>query len=446
MKRLKRSTGKPETQNDLERSRSGGHRDGISRLLKVSMDNNELLKYAVEHGMLDLSYVQEKARMDKRNELLKKHPYEIWNGVDGRWYTHIPSEQSGRKLRSRSTQEELEDFIVDFWKEKSNNPTIREVYEKWISDKLSRGEIAISTKNRYDRQYNESMKEFGKKKIRSIEEVDVEDFILNAIYLHQLTAKGYSNLRTLIYGIFKRAKKEKLVSFSITSVVADIDIPKKSFRKTNKSDDQLVFSESEVETIIKYFKRNNQYLDLKDYGILLLFFTGLRPGELAALKWEDIKNSVIHVCRTEIHYNDENGNSVYEVRDFPKTEAGIRKVFIPKNILHIIDRIRELNPNGEYVFERNGMRLPTYMFDGRIRLICKRNNIEVKSQNKIRKTYATTLIDANAEESLIISQMGHTDIETTKRFYYKNRKSDVQRAKAIDVIFNQPISFEKTVG
>lgn len=46
--------------------------------------------------------------------------------------------------------------------------------------------------------------------MKSIEGFDVEDFILQAIHEHELTAKGYSNLRTLIYGIFKRAKKKDL--------------------------------------------------------------------------------------------------------------------------------------------------------------------------------------------------------------------------------------------
>ena len=48
--------------------------------------DNELLKYAVENGMIDISYVQEQIEMNKRNELLKKHPYKIWEGKDGKWY------------------------------------------------------------------------------------------------------------------------------------------------------------------------------------------------------------------------------------------------------------------------------------------------------------------------------------------------------------------------
>lgn len=47
----------------------------------------DLLKYAVEHGMIDLSYVQEQVDMNKRKELLEKHPYKISHGKDGKWRT-----------------------------------------------------------------------------------------------------------------------------------------------------------------------------------------------------------------------------------------------------------------------------------------------------------------------------------------------------------------------
>ena len=44
---------------------------------------DELLKYAVENGIIDLLYVQEQIEMNKRKELLGKHPYKIWEGKDG---------------------------------------------------------------------------------------------------------------------------------------------------------------------------------------------------------------------------------------------------------------------------------------------------------------------------------------------------------------------------
>ena len=41
-----------------------------------------VLQYAIAHGMIDLSYVQEQIEMNKRKELLDNHPYKIWEGKD----------------------------------------------------------------------------------------------------------------------------------------------------------------------------------------------------------------------------------------------------------------------------------------------------------------------------------------------------------------------------
>ena len=81
-----------------------------------NMEERELLKYALEHGMINVSYVQEQINMTKRDELLKKHPYEIWEGKDKRWRTYVPDKKSktGRALRSRSTQREMEDYVVEY--------------------------------------------------------------------------------------------------------------------------------------------------------------------------------------------------------------------------------------------------------------------------------------------------------------------------------------------
>lgn len=393
---------------------------------------NAVLQYAVEHDMLDVQYVQDQIEMLKREELLKKHPYKIWQGKDGKWRTYLPDEEKGRSMKKRNTEAEIKDIVAEYWKEKTENPTVRELYDEWISDKLKRQEIVKETRDRYNRQFDESLQEFGKRRVKSIEEFDIEDTILNAIYEHDLTAKGYSNLRTLFYGIFKRAKKKKMVDFSITEVIADMDISKKSFRKVIKTDEELIFSEDETEKVINYIMKSD--LDILNLGILLYFKSGARPGELVALKREDLMGNVLHIRRTEIFYKGDDGKNVYEVRDFPKTAAGIREVILPSSAGWILKEIRKKNPFGEYLFERNGERIRTYTFTSRLKTICRKLGIVNKSLNKIRKTYGTILLDSGVEESFVIAQMGHTDIKTTKRYYYRNRKNLQQKSEVIDKV------------
>lgn len=396
----------------------------------ISMSDTELLKFAIEHGMIDTALVQEKIGMQRREELLNKHPYKIWEDNDGIWHTYLPDNTKKRVHRKRKTREEIEDVIIEYWKEQEENPTVEDVFNEWVKAKLAHEDISKATYDRYNRQFEQCFSSFGKRKIRTVTVGDVEDFILDAIHDCKLTQKGYSNLRTLLFGIFRYAKRNNLISFSIKETISDIEISKKRFRKVEKSDDEQVFTVDELPQAIEYLETNPDIINL---GLLLMFKTGLRVGELAALKEEDCTGTIIHIHRTEISYRN-NNEMVYEVRNFPKTNAGIRNVVIPDNYAWILKKVKRLNPFGEYLFERDGERIRTYVFRNRMYTLCKKINAKRKSPHKVRKTYGTILIDSNVPESIVISQMGHTDIKTTKGHYYKNRRNTSQIRNEINKV------------
>lgn len=398
-------------------------------MTNIDIPKSEILQYAIDNDMIDSVFIQEQIKMQRNEELLSKHPYKIWEGKDGKWYSYFPDKEKGRVLKKRNTEELIKDEIIAFWKKQESNPTISDIYSEWINGKVQREEITKATRDRYNRQYEQCFLDFGKHKIKSISEYDIEEFVLDAIYNCKLTQKGFSNLRTLILGIFKLARRKRLVSFSISELMNDMDISKKLFRRNVKSDDEQVFTTDELPKVLDYLKENP---DIVNLGIFLLFKTGLRIGELAALKKTDITQNVIHISKTEIHYNDGAGNVIYEVRDSPKTEAGIRDVVVPDSGLRILNRIRLLNPFGEYLFERRGKRIRTYVFRERLRNICRKLDITMKSPHKIRKTYGSILIDNNVQESLVINQMGHTDIKTTKKHYYRNRMNYTEKKNIIN--------------
>lgn len=91
----------------------------------MPMEESELLKYAIENGMIDISYVQEQIEMSKRKELLEKHPYKIWQGADGYWRTYLPDKEKGRIPKRSLEKDNVEQAVIDYWKEQSENPTIQ---------------------------------------------------------------------------------------------------------------------------------------------------------------------------------------------------------------------------------------------------------------------------------------------------------------------------------
>ncbi len=239
-------------------------------------------------------------------------------------------------------------------------------------------------------------------------------------------------MRTLLYGIFRYAKKKKLVNFSIKTMMDDVEFSKNEFQKVCHEDNEQVFMLDEETKMVKYLEENQ---DLINLGLLLLFKTGLRIGELTSLNKEDIHENLIHVSKTETIYQDKDGKTHYDVKNFPKTEAGMRDVIVPDNCKWILNKIRRLCPFGQYVFMQNNERIRSYVFRTRLYSNCKKLNIVVKSPHKVRKTYGSKLYDSGEiPESFMLEQMGHTDISCLQKHYYYNRMNEKEKRDILNQV------------
>lgn len=398
----------------------------------MEMSKNEMLKYAFENGMIDLNTIQKQIDNMEREKYLKMHPFSIWEGTnDGLWHTYLPDKSKGRIPKKRKTKEEIENLIVDYWKEETDKVTVEDVFNEWIDGKLDVGDISQSTHCRYKQLFEQCFENMKSIEIKKIDADILETLIKKSIHDCKMTSKVFSNYRTLLYGIFKKAKKKKYIDFSIQEVMQDIEISRNTFRKREINGELQVYSRDEKAKTEEYLEDNKDIINL---GILLLFKTGLRIGELSAIKKEDVENYTIFIRRTETRFN-EDGESVYEVKNYPKTEAGIRKAIVPTKYEWIIDDIMKLNQDGEYLFEKNGTRIKSYSFRRRLNYICEAKiNIKPKSPHKIRKTYGTLLIDSRIKESSIIESMGHTDINTTKGHYYFSMENIDERRNELDSV------------
>lgn len=396
----------------------------------------ELLKFAIEHGMIDTSYVQEQIEMSKREELLKKHPYSIYQIKDGRWSTYIPDIEKGRRIIRKGTRKELEDVIIDYWKTATENPTVSDIFDKWLENKTLYKDICTGSCDRYKRDFKRFFEDdinFSQKRIRQISPSDVTSFIRGSIARHSLTAKAYGNLRTLIYGIFRCAKEEGYITWSISQTMGDMEIPRKAFHKVIKEDDEEVFTDEEMEKLLNYLISNPTVVNL---GIIIMFCTGVRVGELVGIHWDDVVGNSIKIRRTEISYKKETGGNIYEIREYPKTEAGIRTVYVPDAFKNVLDKLRMLTGDKEYMLSyADGRNMKTLKVRHRLYAVCEELGIRKKSPHKLRKTYISILLDNGVDKRLVQDVAGHTEIATSERNYHRNRKSD---AKKEEILSNLP--------
>lgn len=386
------------------------------------------------YDMIDLSMLD--AFMDRvsymtRADYLSEKPYEIWQGKDGEWYTYLPNDKGGRSLKHRTTKEALENLIIQYVKDKKESPTVKDVFTEWLNKRMDREEIEQSTFSRYQREFDRDFQRIQNRKIKHITPIDIEDFVKDTIKEKGLSRKAFGNMRTLLYGIFKYAKKKGFVTFSIGMVIEDIEFSRKEFSRIQHEDAEQVFMLDEEKTMIEYLQSHD---DMKNLGLLLLFMTGLRIGELCVLQNQDIDGCKIHINKTETIYKAKDGIH-YDIKETPKTQAGVRTVILPDRYKWILDRIKRLNPFGEYLFMEHGKRIRSYQFRTRLYTNCKKLDIVVKSPHKVRKTYGTRLYDNNKiPKSLILQQMGHTDISCLEKHYYFNRMNESEKEKIINEI------------
>lgn len=379
--------------------------------LVLSLDEN--------NDKIKVRYMQEDDNMDKK--YLEMHPYAIYKGADNYYHTYLPMNEGGREPKKRASKKDLEKLIIQFWKEQSDKHYFNDVLMQWLDYKLEYGELYKQSYDRYVLDYKRFFvgTDFGKMEIKDINEDILDEFIRRTIKTKQLTSKAYSGFRILVKGCFKFAVRKGYTALDIEYFFHNLDLSPKIF--ASKNNKIILFSNEEENKIEEWIEEHNS--TILNLAILLGFYTGLRAGELVALSHSDfdLEKRMLHVSKTEIKYRDAEGKYVYEVRNSPKTDAGERDVILCDKAIEIYQRICKLNPSGDFlVVSGKGNRMRGVELTKKLFWICDKLQIEHKSMHKVRKTYATKLIDAGLNESLIIAQMGHNNITTTKNHYYGN--------------------------
>jgi integrase len=399
-----------------------------------------------DSGLVNIDLASDSAELEmtaEERKILKEHPYEIFTSMKKgkvRWFTYLPDETDpkGRKQKQRNTEKEIKQLIIDYWKDKQGReqvPTFIRCFGDWNDHKLEIQKISKATWTRNNYAFRRYCGDIADKDMRTFTDGYLLDWLEMQVPRHEMTAKAFGNLKSLIRGVFKYARRKELTTLDIEAVLRSEDVAELKFKKVKKSDCQEVYDESETPVLIDYLIN---HLDSTNLCILLMTVTGLRVGEAVTLKNSDIGDIYVNVRRTQTEYRDADGNKVYGVKDFPKSEAGWRSVAVPGDYLWILDKIRRLNPfnpDGFVFLQRDGSkRINTSSVRTRLNTINKKLGIYPKSTHKLRKTYGTILLDNNVDRDFVKQQMGHSDISLTENVYHRNRKTLERKQQIVSAI------------
>lgn len=173
-------------------------------------------------------------------------------------------------------------------------------------------------------------------------------------------------------------------------------------------------------------------LEFDEEWFFLLAFSGMRSGEMLALKNPDARSETNIISVTKTLYNPDNNMKKYELTS-PKTSAAIRTFDIHETVMRKIDvhkrkmakrrlQTRHLHSDyhdADFLFCReNGYPFLQKTIINRMNRILKYTSITKKATPHIfRHTHVSMLTEAGVDLATIMNRVGHDDQKTALRVY-----------------------------
>lgn len=364
-----------------------------------------------------------------REQILENHGRVIsFNSSMMLYYTYIDNKH---KLTCR-TKEGLEDKLVNFYmKNFTGLYHFPAVFDRALIFNKKYDYLAPSSIDRYKCDFYKYLDNspYFNQDIRCITEKDIIKFF-NEIMKDKPTSKNVSNIKTVIKMVFSYARmQEQVECLHINSVFNNMQFPQRAFAP-KKIQQNRVFNDDHLDKVFNYLSDDN----VIDLGIKLTFYTGLRVGELCALKVEDIDipGKVLTVNRAET-VSGTGDNRTYE--DAAPKCYKCREVVLSTKAVDVLNKLIVLCRSG-FLFPDGESHKHKHVFDRRLRRICDTLHLPAFSMHDIRRTYASKLLDSDVTERFVQDQMGHTDIRTTRQYYYYStqRQNEYQRMADISAI------------
>lgn len=368
----------------------------------------------------------------------------IFKRSDGRWCAAYFDKEYRRHYVYGKTQKEIKQKLKKKMSEvtvstKGKGITVDEWMVQYL-DEYKRNEVKETTYWSYMELYEKHIKksDIGLSELQSLTSQQLQKFY-NDKKEQDYNPKTIKHMYVLINSALDKAMQIKLLNENVNRQTV---IPKKE-EYTAK-----VLSAEEVKKILVNAKED------KLYPIIALeIYTGLRKGEIMALKWENISfdQEELHVegnlCRVVKEIN-EDGSKCYEYKIMePKTAKSKRVVPLLPGAIEALkmqqamqaqdrEMYSEIYNDQGLVFARcDGTFLSQRAFMDKYHAFLKRYGVSDVRFHDLRHTFATLLLEAGEEPKAIQELLGHSTYSTTMDIYaHVTKKGKVNAIKRLDTL------------
>lgn len=302
--------------------------------------------------------------------------------------------------------------------------TFKQVADDWL--KQYANDAKVSSVRAREKAIYHAIERFNTYPIQTIKKHDYQRFVddMSAQY-----SKNYvDSIVASTNMIFKYAYDMKLIKVLPSE---GIKRPKKKRTVEELEDTEIHKKFLEKDELFQFLEvAKNNHAPLNSFQVFTtLAYTGLRAGELLALKWSDIDfdNNTISITKT--YYNPNNNKKKYQILT-PKTESSIGKITVDANVIKMLQDYKinvqnnwkdELYVDNNFVFtDNNGYPLVIKKLSMWIQSIMSRTDINKNiSTHSFRYTHCALLIEAGVHIKEIQERLRHKDINTTMNIYAK---------------------------
>lgn len=299
--------------------------------------------------------------------------------------------------------------------------TIREIAAAWKEYK--RPYVKQSTMAAYVLILeNHILPTFGED--NSLPEQSVQAFVLHKIE-SGLSTKSVKDILIVLKMVMKFGVKKEWMTY----YEWDIKYPPSSENKVLD-----VLSVTNHRKILNHIQSHFTFMGL---GIYISLSTGLRIGEICALKWSDINvtDGILTVNRTieRIYIIEGEKKHTELVINTPKTKNSCREIPMNKELLGMLKPLKKVVNDDYYILTNDERPTEPRTYRNYYKRLMEKLDIPKLKYHGLRHSFAARCIEVGCDYKTVSVLLGHSNISTTLNLYVHPNME--QKKRCIDKVF-----------